>query len=159
MAMATPKMHTVIFSRRFLLDHSDRELPLSFESTPSSDARPIGVSFPLGTALVLIIVLSFSAIFSFCYHWARLRRRVPSSVFDTPVVSTAPEHCLPKLPSAKLQTVPSLPVVMPGDDMPKFIAWPCPYVDDLELMSKRKEVVEGMEIAVNTGAAMEPKPS
>lgn len=35
-------------------------------------SRPT-IGFPLGTALLLIVVFSLSGIFSCCYHWDKLR--------------------------------------------------------------------------------------
>ena len=46
-------------------------------------SRP-SLGFPLGTALLLIIIFSLSGVFSCCYHWDKLRslRRSVSSDTD-----------------------------------------------------------------------------
>lgn len=38
----------------------------------SDSSRPT-LGFPLGTAMLLIIIFSLSGIFSCCYHWDKLR--------------------------------------------------------------------------------------
>lgn len=38
----------------------------------SDSSRPT-LGFPLGTALLLIVIFSLSGIFSCCYHWDKLR--------------------------------------------------------------------------------------
>ncbi|KAL2344449.1 hypothetical protein Fmac_005734 [Flemingia macrophylla] len=83
-------------------------------SPPHVDASRPSLGFPLGTALLLIIIFALSGILSCCYHWDRLRpfRQMPSS----PTKSN---------PSKDLRQN-SLPVLMPGDEVPKFIAMPCP---------------------------------
>ena len=42
-------------------------------SPPHSDPSRPSLGFPLGTALLLIIIFSLSGIFSCCYHWDKLR--------------------------------------------------------------------------------------
>lgn len=42
-------------------------------SPPHADASRPSLGFPLGTALLLIIIFSLSGIFSCCYHWDRFR--------------------------------------------------------------------------------------
>lgn len=37
-----------------------------------SSSRPT-LGFPLGTALLLIVIFSLSGVFSCCYHWDKLR--------------------------------------------------------------------------------------
>ncbi|GMP27565.1 hypothetical protein CsSME_00003492 [Camellia sinensis var. sinensis] len=44
----------------------------------SSSSRP-SIGFPLGTALLLIIIFSLSGVFSCCYHWDKLRSLRQSS--------------------------------------------------------------------------------
>eukprot|EP00252_Welwitschia_mirabilis_P006823 TRINITY_DN1772_c0_g1_i1.p1 TRINITY_DN1772_c0_g1~~TRINITY_DN1772_c0_g1_i1.p1 ORF type:complete len:116 (+),score=10.74 TRINITY_DN1772_c0_g1_i1:29-376(+) len=47
--------------------------------TPDGNRRGVGstakptLGFPLGTALVLLIVFGVSAVFSCCYHWDKIR--------------------------------------------------------------------------------------
>ena len=42
-------------------------------SPPHVDASRPSLGFPLGTALLLIIIFTLSGIFSCCYHWDKLR--------------------------------------------------------------------------------------
>ncbi|KAK4410106.1 hypothetical protein Sango_0083600 [Sesamum angolense] len=88
----------------------------------SAGSRPL-LGFPLGTALVLVVIFTLSGLFSCCYHWDKLRRSFPhlaAAAADGDLAS------FPK-PSHKEKKKQSLPVIiMPGDDVPKFIAVPCP---------------------------------
>ncbi|KAG8384196.1 hypothetical protein BUALT_Bualt04G0092900 [Buddleja alternifolia] len=83
-------------------------------------SRP-SLGFPLGTALLLVVIFSLSGIFSCCYHWDKLRRSFAQHAADL-------EAAKPKLPNMDLKQKEnqSLPVIMPGDNIPKFIAMPCP---------------------------------
>ena len=101
------------------------------------------LGFPLGTALVLLIVFGISALFSCCYHWEKLRTlhnrqadttaststRNSFSDSSLPTVHVLPLHAAPDSASSKnsFQQRQSLPVLMPGDSMPRFIAWPSPH--------------------------------
>ncbi|KAK9231419.1 hypothetical protein WN943_021653 [Citrus x changshan-huyou] len=98
-------------------------------SPPHGDASRPSLGFPLGTALLLIVIFSLSGIFSCCYHWDKVRslRRSFSEHADpeadnegSPSKSKAAHMDLKKNQSQ------SLPVLMPGDQIPKFIALPCP---------------------------------
>ncbi|CAA3033116.1 Hydroxyproline-rich glyco family [Olea europaea subsp. europaea] len=90
-------------------------------------SRPF-LGFPLGTALLLIIIFSLSGIFSCCYHWEKLRsfRR---SFSNLRAHDDDQGHSKPKINhmSSMEQQKESLPVLMPGDNFPKFIALPCPH--------------------------------
>ncbi|CAI9777722.1 unnamed protein product [Fraxinus pennsylvanica] len=94
-------------------------------------SRPF-LGFPLGTALLLIIVFSLSGIFSCCYHWEKLRsfRRSFSNLqADDDQGPSKPKILVSKqefFQSSMEQQKESLPVLMPGDNYPKFIALPCP---------------------------------
>ncbi|KAI3726402.1 hypothetical protein L1987_66199 [Smallanthus sonchifolius] len=94
--------------------------PLHHSSRPT-------LSFPLGTALLLIVIFSLSGIFSCCYHWDKLRH-LRGSFDDADDDDDDHSTSKPKYTySAKLQTEnESLPVVMPGDRIARFIALPCP---------------------------------
>ncbi|CAN0917622.1 Uncharacterized protein At5g65660 [Linum grandiflorum] len=94
------------------------------------DASRPSLGFPLGTALLLIVIFSLSGIFSCCYHWDKLRSlrgRGPYSD-DTQSQDIEAPPFKPKLPhlDVKQNQSESLTVVMPGDQIPKFIALPCP---------------------------------
>ncbi|KAK4426505.1 hypothetical protein Salat_1419100 [Sesamum alatum] len=89
-------------------------------------SRPL-LGFPLGTALVLVVIFTLSGLFSCCYHWDKLRRSFPLLAADDD------DGDLPSFPEpshmdfVKQKKKQSLPVIiMPGDDVPKFIALPCP---------------------------------
>ncbi|XP_077233514.1 uncharacterized protein At5g65660-like [Tasmannia lanceolata] len=93
-------------------------------------SRP-ALGFPLGTALLLIVIFCISGFFSCCYHWDKLRslRRSFSSDMeaDTDTVTIqSPSKSTPLHLDAKLKRSQSLPVLMPGDQIPKYIAKPCP---------------------------------
>uniref|UniRef100_A0A453MLV7 Uncharacterized protein n=1 Tax=Aegilops tauschii subsp. strangulata TaxID=200361 RepID=A0A453MLV7_AEGTS len=61
--------------------------PASMTIPMSHSSRPT-LGFPLGTALLLLVIFSLSGIFSCCYHWDRLRSllwsRHPSMLQDGP---------------------------------------------------------------------------
>ncbi|KAJ8550057.1 hypothetical protein K7X08_033764 [Anisodus acutangulus] len=90
-----------------------------------SSSRP-SLGFPLGTAFLLVAIFSLSGIFSCFYHWNRirsLRRATDLEAGDDPASFKS------KLTYTreKQNKSPSLPaVLMPGDQVPKFIALPCP---------------------------------
>ncbi|PSS21196.1 Uncharacterized protein CEY00_Acc10238 [Actinidia chinensis var. chinensis] len=91
-------------------------------------SRP-SLGFPLGTPLLLIIIFSVSGILSCCYHWAKLRFLCRSVSADTdPEADNAEPLSKPETTHTGLKQnqSPSLPVLMPGDQTPKFIALPCP---------------------------------
>ncbi|KFK28234.1 hypothetical protein AALP_AA8G489700 [Arabis alpina] len=102
-------------------------------SPPHIDASRPSLGFPLGTALLLIIIFSLSGIFSCCYHWDKhrsLRRSLanasghPSAVSSD--IESSPFKPKPPFPDLKKNQNLSVPVLMPGDNTPKFIALPCP---------------------------------
>ena len=132
-------------------------------------ARPT-LGFPLGTALLLLVIFSLSGMFSCCYHWDKLRSLLRSrhpamfqegehtviSIGSSPS-KTASDHKV-AAPSAQYLILTSsripgifisckllitryvcclqlekmgkecgLPVIMPGDKVPKFFARPWPH--------------------------------
>ncbi|OMP11248.1 hypothetical protein CCACVL1_00599 [Corchorus capsularis] len=99
-------------------------------SPPHVDASRPSLGFPLGTALLLIVIFSLSGIFSCCYHWDKLRslRRSFSNGTDIPDddIEASPSKSKPEFMDLKKNISQSLPVLMPGDQIPKFIALPCP---------------------------------
>ncbi|KAI3777223.1 hypothetical protein L1987_47021 [Smallanthus sonchifolius] len=111
-----------------------------------SDSSHATLGFPLGTALLLIVVFSLSGIFSCYYHWDKLRH-LRASFDDADVYHHSPSK--PKFtPSEKLNNEnQSFPVVMPGDRIARFIALPYPC----EPPRQEKVVVEE--------AQKNPKPS
>ncbi|CAI9758445.1 unnamed protein product [Fraxinus pennsylvanica] len=99
-----------------------------YHATPpghSEGSRP-SIGFPLGTALLLVVIFSLSGIISCIYHWDKLRSLRLSDhdlEADGDQEPSKPKVLLKNLKQEKNQ---SLPVIMAGDDVPKFIAMPCP---------------------------------
>ncbi|KAK2374023.1 hydroxyproline-rich glycoprotein family protein [Trifolium repens] len=101
-------------------------------SPPQVDTSRPSMGFPLGTALILLIIFSLSGIFSCCYHWEKFRS-LHQSLSD---LEAARAHAHTQSPPSKSKPQfkemererkgQSLTVLMPGDDVPKFIAMPCP---------------------------------
>ncbi|XP_010275503.1 PREDICTED: uncharacterized protein At5g65660 [Nelumbo nucifera] len=94
------------------------------------DASRPSLGFPLGTALLLIVIFCLSGVFSCCYHWDKLRSLRGAFSEDTtdPDTDTAqsPSKSGPPFMSSEQKQNESFPVLMPGDQIPKFIALPCP---------------------------------
>ncbi|KAL4367248.1 hypothetical protein GQ457_05G008090 [Hibiscus cannabinus] len=95
-------------------------------SPPHVDASRPSLGFPLGTALLLIIIFSLSGIFSCCYHWDKLRSLRRSFAHADADIEASPSKTKPDATDLKKNQSQSLPVLMPGDEIPKFIALPCP---------------------------------
>ncbi|GMN34112.1 hypothetical protein TIFTF001_004514 [Ficus carica] len=98
-------------------------------SPPHVDASRPSLGFPLGTALLLIIIFSLSGIFSCCYHWDKLRslrRSYTPGIDDADDIEHGLYNNKPPNKDLKENQRQSLPVLMPGDKIPKFIAFPCP---------------------------------
>ncbi|RZC49656.1 hypothetical protein C5167_018084 [Papaver somniferum] len=109
--------------------------------------RP-SLGFPLGTASLLILIFSMSGLFSCCYHWDKFRslrrsfsRRAADhhhqaeEDIDLEANSTNNHNSVNQSSSSKpfeiyphgnQNTNVSMPVIMPGDNIAKFIALPCP---------------------------------
>ncbi|KAF5769590.1 hypothetical protein HanXRQr2_Chr14g0650061 [Helianthus annuus] len=80
------------------------------------------IGFPLGTALLLIVVFSVSGILSCCYHWDKLRHlRGVHSDEDPELAKPKPIYSENKREEDR-----SVPVIMAGDRFARFIAMPCP---------------------------------
>lgn len=147
-------------------------------SPPHVDASRPSLGFPLGTALLLIIIFSLSGILSCCYHWDKLRSLRQSFSDSDPQNHSSPHksklHTTVRIITNFLITIyfshltfvnyfrnffvmkiwtrrqkfvnsndvlflfvsviqelkknmgQSFSVMMPGDEVPKFIAMPCP---------------------------------
>lgn len=95
----------------------------------SDPSRP-SLGFPLGTALLLLIIFSLSGIFSCCYHWDKLRSLRRSFANSTDLEAGGdPSYLKSKRAymNCKQNQISDMPaVLMPGDQVPKFIALPCP---------------------------------
>ncbi|KAJ9186907.1 hypothetical protein P3X46_002425 [Hevea brasiliensis] len=96
------------------------------ESEESS--RP-SIGFPLGLALLLVMLFLMSGFFTCCLHWDKLRSLFGASTeenFHTPQdIEQLPQKPTPHQES-KRNKAESLPVLMPGDQVPRFIAMACP---------------------------------
>ncbi|CAA7399547.1 unnamed protein product [Spirodela intermedia] len=107
------------------------------EAAPTSSSRPT-LGFPLGTALLLIVVFCLSGALSCFYHWEKLRplrrRREGDEEEDSSrlnsgsrgVPSPPAKAGVPNQHVMQEERSGSCPVIMPGDQVPTFIAWPCP---------------------------------
>ncbi|KAL5100003.1 hypothetical protein RYX36_004330 [Vicia faba] len=97
-------------------------------SPPQLDTSRPSLGFPLGTALLLIIIFSLSGIFSCFYHWEKFRS-LHQSLSDLEAAQAhAHTQSQPSKPISQSMEKKgqSLTVLMPGDEVPKFIAMPCP---------------------------------
>ncbi|MED6130833.1 hypothetical protein PIB30_004250 [Stylosanthes scabra] len=106
------------------------------ESTSSSH---VSIGFPLGLALLVTLILFICCFFFCCIHWDKIE----AFLISYGVINN-PQHPhinmqQPDLPSSNLQQKPpfllpikpemngeSLPVVMPGEVVPRFMAIACP---------------------------------
>ncbi|MCD9558671.1 hypothetical protein HAX54_016203 [Datura stramonium] len=92
----------------------------------SSSSRP-SLGFPLGTAFLLIAVFSLSGIFSCCYHWNRIRSLRRGTDLEAGHDPASFKSKLTFMSHEKQNQKQSMSaVLMPGDQVPKFIALPCP---------------------------------
>ena len=57
----------------FLPTHDTFHMETPDFSPPHADASRPSLGFPLGTALLLLVIFTLSGIFSCCYHWDKLR--------------------------------------------------------------------------------------
>ncbi|KAK3148743.1 hypothetical protein QOZ80_3AG0208080 [Eleusine coracana subsp. coracana] len=91
-------------------------MPIEHSSRPT-------LGFPLGTALLLIVIFSLSGIFSCCYHWDKLRSLLRS---QHPDMLQEGQHSVISISSSPVKTTSDhkrekmgkecgLPVIMPGD--------------------------------------------
>jgi hypothetical protein len=102
------------------------------------------LGFPLGTTLILVIVFGINALFSCCYRWENIRNmhsrqdRRNNSSQPTNRSFSPKIHALVPLSSPAIFSPPSkngrysqsrgsLPVMIPGDDVLKFVAYPSPH--------------------------------
>ncbi|GAA0162106.1 hypothetical protein Leryth_002362 [Lithospermum erythrorhizon] len=107
--------------------------PPFFHHNDSDASRP-SLGFPLGTALLLIVIFSLSGVFSCCYQWDKLRsfRRSLSHENSDDIEAQTHHHNGPSKPKPNQMGIKqkveneSYTVLMPGDAVPKFIAMPCP---------------------------------
>ncbi|KAM5575204.1 hypothetical protein ABKV19_014243 [Rosa sericea] len=101
--------------------------------------RP-SLAFPLGLALLLLMLLSISTFFFCCLYWDRVRSLFISSLDQDqdPEANLDQKPARPKTMENQNQ-LQSLPVLMPGDQVPKFIAIACPC--ELPAVEKKITVI------------------
>ncbi|CAK9157908.1 unnamed protein product [Ilex paraguariensis] len=96
-------------------------------SGDGSSSQP-AIGFPLGLALLLLLLLCMSGFFCCCYYWDKLRSCLQSSSHD--YTNDTPPHAAlsPPQPINKEEkkNEESLTVLMPGDEIPRFVALPAP---------------------------------
>ncbi|KAI5079789.1 hypothetical protein GOP47_0005268 [Adiantum capillus-veneris] len=119
--------------------------------------------------LVVVIIMAATAIFLICYYWAALVRKAmsypPSSPASPPPPSPPPstlDQVFPaseykifmKLTPLRATCPPSTVVLMPGEDVPTFLAMPCRAcsMDTLRMEEQREKTA-----ANNMGDAAEVK--
>ncbi|KAI7739150.1 hypothetical protein M8C21_023370 [Ambrosia artemisiifolia] len=101
------------------------ESPMYYPPPMHHSSRPT-LGFPLGTALLLIVIFSLSGIFSCCYHWDKLRHLRGSLSEEEDEEDHSISKPKPNYSEKLEKENESLPVVMPGDRIARFIALPCP---------------------------------
>ncbi|XP_015886121.3 uncharacterized protein At5g65660 [Ziziphus jujuba] len=103
----------------------------SMEEELSPSNRPT-IAFPVGLALLLLMLFSMTVFFLCCLHWDKIRSFFKSSPpqdhtdFHTDFPQNSPQKPAASATMPKQNQRQSIPVVMPGDDVPKFIAMACP---------------------------------
>ncbi|GLT93684.1 hypothetical protein SLE2022_114630 [Rubroshorea leprosula] len=113
----------------------ENEEAISNITSPSNQPsnRPI-INLLLGVSLLLISLFCVSTLLSYCLNWLKLRTLLRSSLDDTDgrdvridfthhLPEEAADHAEKRIRETEEQ---SMPVVMPGDRVPKFIAIACP---------------------------------
>ncbi|KAK7275871.1 hypothetical protein RIF29_16997 [Crotalaria pallida] len=96
-------------------------------------ATRISIGFPLGLALLFASFMFLCGFFCCCLHWNRLQHLFRSSGFNNhdqtqiqeDLTSYQQKLAFPVM-MMKQDYAESLPVLMPGDEVPKFIAMACP---------------------------------
>ncbi|XP_020240367.1 uncharacterized protein At5g65660 [Cajanus cajan] len=99
-------------------------------------ATRVSIGFPLGLALLFVCLLFICGFFCCCLHWNRLQSFLRSHGIINPQTlehthiqaELASPYQKPAFPVVMMKQnyAKSLPVLMPGDDIPKFIATACP---------------------------------
>ncbi|CAN4116840.1 unnamed protein product [Withania somnifera] len=98
-----------------------------YYAPPHGDASRPSLGFPLGTAVLLIVIFSLSGLFSCCYHWDKLRSlRRSFADLEAGLDPSSLKHKQNHTNWKQKQSTILPAVLMPGDEVPKFIAMPCP---------------------------------
>ncbi|OIT31114.1 PREDICTED: uncharacterized protein At5g65660-like [Nicotiana attenuata] len=98
-----------------------------------TSSRPT-IAFPLGLALLVLVLVCITGIFACCYHWNKLRSLLCSSASATHLDDQSSDGSVFKIIQAQKQkNGESLTILMPGDEVPKFVALPTPHRCTLQL--------------------------
>ncbi|XP_027333300.1 uncharacterized protein At5g65660-like [Abrus precatorius] len=99
-------------------------------------ASRVSIGFPLGLALLFVCLLFICGFFCCCLHWNKLQSLfryseaiIPQSLGQAQIqadITSSPQKPVFPVVMMKKNYAESLPVLMPGDDIPKFIAMACP---------------------------------
>ncbi|XP_050378865.1 uncharacterized protein At5g65660-like [Argentina anserina] len=102
--------------------------------------RP-SLAFPLGLALLLLMLLSICTFFLCCIHWDRVRSLFLSSLDQDqdPDQDESDQKPACTKTMENQDQLQSLPVLMPGDHVPKFLAIACPC--ELPAVEKKITVI------------------
>ncbi|CAN1825754.1 Uncharacterized protein At5g65660 [Linum perenne] len=116
------------------------------DSSAIDDDDRTAIGVPLGLALLLLSLFSMTGVFICCLHWGYLRSLWDAPDDDEtqhlpPHKSSPPQLCFGIEQKQSDKQVESLPVLMPGDEVPRFIAMACPCQPPiLETRIKMEEV-------------------
>ncbi|KAK9215867.1 hypothetical protein WN944_007873 [Citrus x changshan-huyou] len=88
----------------------------------SSSNRP-SIGFPLGLALLLMMLFCMSGVLTCCLNWHKVRSLLIHA--DNDNIQTNIHH-LHTFQAPEQNQIQSLLVSMPGDQVPKFVAMACP---------------------------------
>ncbi|KAG4954885.1 uncharacterized protein At5g65660-like [Glycine soja] len=99
-------------------------------------ASRVSIGFPLGSALLFVCLIFICGFFCCCLHWTKLQSFLQShgiintqSLAQTQIqAELASSYQKPAFPVVMMKQnyAKTIPVLMPGDDIPKFIATACP---------------------------------
>ncbi|KAG6784367.1 hypothetical protein POTOM_010058 [Populus tomentosa] len=117
------------------------------------DSNRPSLGFPVGLVLLLFMLFIMSGLFSCCLHWEKVLSLLGVSSEDNHShieedVEHLPQKSSPPHVELKKNQGQSLPVLMPGDQVPKFIAMACPLMllgDGKALSFLRKSKVESKQ--------------
>ncbi|CAN4095303.1 unnamed protein product [Withania somnifera] len=106
----------------------------SESSTSSSSSRPT-IAFPLGLALLVVVLVCIIGLFSCCYHWKKIRSFLcySTSAHDHDHLTVSADYETMQVKEQNTGPHESLTVLMPGDDVPKFVVLPTPRRSTLQL--------------------------
>ncbi|CAM6034043.1 unnamed protein product [Sphagnum compactum] len=126
------------------MDHHPASLacPGPEDLAPSSFMGPVlakhhssCINFSLETAIIVIMVFGVGALFSCCYHWGLRLQHNQAQASSSPTDQShlrdqdPPRSCTAAAAqkAQQMKEESTMQVLMPGDDVPKFIAWTAPH--------------------------------